>query len=439
MRPEQTPEEAALPGNKTRRAWLETPENPEAGWRVVEVVREDALRPTVDDGAGPVEVDASRLSDYDATFEDEALCADLSNLASLDAAPLVLGLGRRFRRGLIYTRVGPVLMAVNPNTPLPAAAGPHVTDVALVARRGAVEANASQAVVISGESGAGKTVSATKIIEFLIGRSSRETSRKSFERRELAKEELLSRLKASIPALEALGNAATALNENSSRFGKLVKLTYDGPGGARDVVAAHVEEFLLEKARVSRRARGAGERNYHFLCQVAAKHGVGATYAPASTLCAADAPALAATDQSFRDLGVPWDDLKLLSTVGEAAPRRVDVDDRAGPRRASGPPRNRLRTAATSPRLRAAATSPRLRTAAKSPPDRRDSSRPGPPRPRPADLAAPPSRRDLAATTRLRRARAATPRPRREASAARAGATPDRARAGDARAAATRA
>ena len=78
---------------------------------------------------------------------------------SLDAAPLVLGLRRRFEQETTYTRVGPVLMAVNPNRVLPEKPGPHVTDVALAAMRGAVDEGRSQAVVISGESGAGKTVS----------------------------------------------------------------------------------------------------------------------------------------------------------------------------------------------------------------------------------------------------------------------------------------
>ena len=93
MRPELTPETGSPSQGKQaparRRAWLHTPDEPETLWRVVEVVavaRDDgdgAARPTVDDGAGaPFEVDAARLTDYDATFEDEALCADLSNLAS---------------------------------------------------------------------------------------------------------------------------------------------------------------------------------------------------------------------------------------------------------------------------------------------------------------------------------------------------------------------
>ena len=117
---------------------------------------------------------------------------------------------------------------------------PHVRDVATAALEGAVERRASQAIVISGESGAGKTVSATRIIEYLVasGGLGRSRKRESFERREKAKESLLARLGASIPSLEALGNASTGLNDNSSRFGKLVKLSYDGRGGERDVVGA---------------------------------------------------------------------------------------------------------------------------------------------------------------------------------------------------------
>ena len=89
MRPELTPEKGS-PSRvdkataARRRAWLHTPDEPETLWRVVEVARDDdAARLTVDDGAGaPFEVDVERLTDYDATFEAESLCADLSNLAS---------------------------------------------------------------------------------------------------------------------------------------------------------------------------------------------------------------------------------------------------------------------------------------------------------------------------------------------------------------------
>jgi len=303
-----------------RKAWLELPDEPAVGWRVVDVVAEDGAFASVRDGAASTRVDRARLSDYDATYEDEALCSDVSRLASLHAAPLVSALARRFRARTTYTNVGDVLIAVNPWRDVPDAPGaPHVRDVATAALEGAVERRASQAIVISGESGAGKTVSATRIIEYLVasGGLGRSRKRESFERREKAKESLLARLGASIPSLEALGNASTGLNDNSSRFGKLVKLSYDGRGGERDVVGASIEEFLLEKARVSRRSRScAQERNYHFLCQLAGKSGAKRAYA--ANAKSDDGAKLATTEQAFAALGLDDDVTAFAEAVGEA-------------------------------------------------------------------------------------------------------------------------
>ena len=303
-----------------RKAWLELPDEPAVGWRVVDVVAEDGAFVSIKDGAAPTRVDRARLSDYDATYEDEALCSDVSRLASLHAAPLVSALARRFRARTTYTNVGDVLIAVNPWRDVPDAPGaPHVRDVATAALEGAVERRASQAIVISGESGAGKTVSATRIIEYLVasGGLGRSRKRESFERREKAKESLLARLGASIPSLEALGNASTGLNDNSSRFGKLVKLSYDGRGGERDVVGASIEEFLLEKARVSRRSRScAQERNYHFLCQLAGKSGAKRAYA--TNAKSDDGAKLATTERAFAALGLDDDVTAFAEAVGEA-------------------------------------------------------------------------------------------------------------------------
>ncbi|KAH8083906.1 hypothetical protein JL720_8147 [Aureococcus anophagefferens] len=94
-----------------RKAWLELPDEPAVGWRVVDVVAEDGAFASVRDGASSTRVDRSRLSDYDATYEDEALCSDVSRLASLHAAPLVSALARRFRARTTYTNVGDVLIA----------------------------------------------------------------------------------------------------------------------------------------------------------------------------------------------------------------------------------------------------------------------------------------------------------------------------------------
>ena len=63
-----------------RKAWLELPDEPAVGWRVVDVVAEDGAFVSIKDGAAPTRVDRARLSDYDATYEDEALCSDVSRL-----------------------------------------------------------------------------------------------------------------------------------------------------------------------------------------------------------------------------------------------------------------------------------------------------------------------------------------------------------------------
>ncbi|KAH8044783.1 hypothetical protein JL720_16968 [Aureococcus anophagefferens] len=224
-----------------RKAWLELPDEPAVGWRVVDVVAEDGAFASVRDGASSA---ASTSGSATLTAcEDEALCSDVSRLASLHAAPLVSALARRFRARTTYTN----------------------------------------AIVISGESGAGKTVS-RRIIEYLVasGGLGRSRKRESFERRERAKESLLARLGASIPSLEALGNASTGLNDNSSRFGKL-------------------------------------ERNYHFLCQLAGKSGKKRAYA--TNAKSDDGAKLATTERAFAALGLDDDVTAFAEAVGEAERR----------------------------------------------------------------------------------------------------------------------
>lgn len=71
------------------------------------------------------------------------------------------------------------------------------------------------------------------------------------------------------PLLEALGNAQTLRNENSSRFGKLIRLVYNGEGSGTELVSAHIETYLLESTRVALQA--SGERNFHIFYQVILK------------------------------------------------------------------------------------------------------------------------------------------------------------------------
>ncbi|KAJ1625084.1 P-loop containing nucleoside triphosphate hydrolase protein, partial [Pavlovales sp. CCMP2436] len=116
---------------------------------------------------------------------------------------------------------------------------PHAFDVAASCYRRMLD-GVSQAVVISGESGAGKTETFMKLISYLSWRAptvQRAGGHASFEQLLLA----------TVPALESFGNASTKLNHNSSRYGKFISLIYTGSGRLAGIV---LKCYLLEKTRV---------------------------------------------------------------------------------------------------------------------------------------------------------------------------------------------
>ncbi|XP_040512133.2 unconventional myosin-Vb-like, partial [Gallus gallus] len=175
---------------------------------------------------------------------------DLTALSHLHEPAVLHSLRVRFvESNLIYTYCGIVLVALNPYEELPlygddvlwAYSGhhrgdmdPHIYGVAEEAYRNMARANENQSVVVSGESGAGKTVSAKYALRFFATVGG---SRGAVE----------SRVMAANPILEALGNAKTTRNANSSRFGKYVELRF---GGGQRLLGAHVRTYLLERSRV---------------------------------------------------------------------------------------------------------------------------------------------------------------------------------------------
>jgi myosin-5 len=112
----------------------------------------------------------------------------------------------------------------------------------------------SQCVLVSGESGAGKTESAKYVLQVLTVAGQQEEMEKAqpLKRRSVAEQIMLGN-----PVLEAFGNAKTLRNDNSSRFGKWIEIAFEGG----KVVGAEVKTYLLEKSRVV--AQSAGERNFH--------------------------------------------------------------------------------------------------------------------------------------------------------------------------------
>ncbi|XP_039812350.1 myosin-11-like isoform X2 [Panicum virgatum] len=196
---------------------------------------------------------------------------DMTRLSYLHEPGVLDNLAVRYAKNIIYTYTGSILIAINPFQRLPnlvdartmekykgANLGdldPHVFAIADVSYRQMINEGKSNSILVSGESGAGKTET-TKLLmrylAFLGGRSG--TGERTVEQQVLE----------SNPVLEAFGNAKTVRNNNSSRFGKFVEIQFDKSG---KISGAAIRTYLLERSRVCQ--INSPERNYHcfyFLC-----------------------------------------------------------------------------------------------------------------------------------------------------------------------------
>ncbi|KAJ1285091.1 hypothetical protein BS78_03G254900 [Paspalum vaginatum] len=196
---------------------------------------------------------------------------DMTRLSYLHEPGVLDNLAVRYAKSIIYTYTGNILIAINPFQRLPnlvdartmekykgANLGdldPHVFAIADVSYRQMINEGKSNSILVSGESGAGKTET-TKLLmrylAFLGGRSG--TGERTVEQQVLE----------SNPVLEAFGNAKTVRNNNSSRFGKFVEIQFDKSG---KISGAAIRTYLLERSRVCQ--INSPERNYHcfyFLC-----------------------------------------------------------------------------------------------------------------------------------------------------------------------------
>ncbi|OQR90393.1 myosin-like protein [Achlya hypogyna] len=195
---------------------------------------------------------------------------DMVLLPNVSDAGILENLKARHGSDQIYTFIGHVLVCVNPykwlniyNEPtmryyahkaridVP----PHVFATAEETYRTMVREEENQCVIISGESGAGKTEASKQIQNYIAGISGSGDGVDKIKRTFLE----------SNPLLEAFGNAKTVRNNNSSRFGKYFELLFDAAGRPQ---GGHVTNYLLEKSRVVK--PGKSERNFHIFYQVLA-------------------------------------------------------------------------------------------------------------------------------------------------------------------------
>eukprot|EP00040_Diaphanoeca_grandis_P003989 m.26625 g.26625 ORF g.26625 m.26625 type:complete len:1353 (+) comp15482_c0_seq1:117-4175(+) len=223
---------------------------------------------------------------------------NMADLPNLNEAAVLFNLQDRYASNLIHTYSGLFVVVVNPFRRLPIYSDavlssykgqrrddrpPHIFAVADQAYRDMLQESEDQAILCTGESGAGKTENTKKVIQYLAyiaasGKSKDRTVKKAAQvassRRttmglmlqnstDLERGELENQLLKANPILETFGNAATVRNDNSSRFGKFIRIHFNAPGF---ITGASIDTYLLEKSRVV--TQSAGERTFHAAYQL---------------------------------------------------------------------------------------------------------------------------------------------------------------------------
>uniref|UniRef100_UPI0037E80608 myosin-11-like isoform X2 n=1 Tax=Semicossyphus pulcher TaxID=241346 RepID=UPI0037E80608 len=193
---------------------------------------------------------------------------DMAALTFLNEASVLQNLKERYFSSLIYTYSGLFCVVVNPYKMLPIYSEkiiemykgkkrhevpPHIYSITDNAYRNMMQDREDQSILCTGESGAGKTENTKKVIQYLAVIASSHKGKKEANPGELEKQLLQAN-----PILEAFGNAKTIKNDNSSRFGKFIKLNFDVTGF---IVGANIDTYLLEKSRCIRQANT--ERAFH--------------------------------------------------------------------------------------------------------------------------------------------------------------------------------
>jgi myosin-5 len=199
---------------------------------------------------------------------------DMTTLSYLHEPAILHNLQTRYSLNIIYTFTGTILIAVNPyctlniysNEMIEAYRGqilgklpPHVFAMGEDSFRSMINEGTNQSILVSGESGAGKTETTKFLLQYFAAQGSNLNPRE----RSLY-ESVSERVLSSTPLLEAFGNAKTIRNDNSSRFGKFMEIQFQNG----IIVGSKIRTYLLEKSRIVHLA--AGERNYHIFYQLCA-------------------------------------------------------------------------------------------------------------------------------------------------------------------------
>ncbi|KAM0813464.1 putative Myosin-2 [Seiridium cardinale] len=206
---------------------------------------------------------------------------DLTNLSHLNEPAVLQAIRLRYMQKEIYTYSGIVLIATNPFARVDslyvpgmvqvyagrqrATQAPHLFAIAEEAFADMLRDKKNQTIVVSGESGAGKTVSAKYIMRYFATRESPDNPGGRSKRGAEAMSETEEQILATNPIMEAFGNAKTTRNDNSSRFGKYIEIMFDEN---TNIIGAKIRTYLLERSRLV--FQPLKERNYHIFYQLIA-------------------------------------------------------------------------------------------------------------------------------------------------------------------------
>uniref|UniRef100_A0A8U7NVR6 Uncharacterized protein n=1 Tax=Corvus moneduloides TaxID=1196302 RepID=A0A8U7NVR6_CORMO len=203
---------------------------------------------------------------------------DMAMMTHLHEPAVLYNLKERYAAWMIYTYSGLFCVTVNPYKWLPVynpevvlayrgkkrqEAPPHIFSISDNAYQSMLTDRENQSILITGESGAGKTVNTKRVIQYFATIAASGDKKKEEHASGKMQGTLEDQIISANPLLEAFGNAKTVRNDNSSRFGKFIRIHFGATG---KLASADIETYLLEKSRVTFQLKA--ERSYHIFYQI---------------------------------------------------------------------------------------------------------------------------------------------------------------------------
>ncbi|KAM9974680.1 hypothetical protein ACTFIW_008142 [Dictyostelium discoideum] len=256
--------------------------NPEKGWINGDLIKEIPGEGWLvrDENGKEIKIEKDELRMQNPVIQEGI--DDMTSLSHLHEAAVIHNLIKRYEINSIYTYTGSILIAINPYTKLPiyskemiesfcdqpvSKLAPHVYSIAESAYREMLNFQKNQSILVSGESGAGKTETTKFLLQYFaaMGEKGNGVNTSLISEEDIVEgNNIETQVIKSTPILEAFGNSKTLRNDNSSRFGKFIEIHFDKIKGT--IVGAKLETYLLEKSRIVKPPEN--ERGYHIFYQL---------------------------------------------------------------------------------------------------------------------------------------------------------------------------